>query len=355
MPIRIATASLLATPSSIVKGLEIAATRKARVAVLPSSQLMSDTTSGAVTSLGLAIDAAFSAGVIVVVPAGNEGQNEEVFPGSLAHVLTVGSGGPTDVPDPFSNIGPWIDLVTQGAGLTLPAPPSICSSGYASASGTSFAAGAVAGAVALIGAARPTLSTSELYDTVRRLATSPAGTDGFDVNTGFGILDVGAGLGATAPPDDPHEVDDNVYWLKKNPSAFPTYLTKAKKTKAVASVAPGKDPQDVYKVALRRGELLRATVTNSSASAVLAATIWSRATGAFDMQLPSPSSELRDSSGFSQNPAVSFRATRAGTYYVTVFAPDWDLPGEQGKVGQDLAPLSPPRTRYGLTLQRSRK
>jgi len=355
MPIRIATASLLATPSSIVRGLEIAATRKARVAVLPSSQLLSDTTSGAVTSVGLAIDAAFSAGVIVVVPAGNEGQNEEVFPGSLAHVLTVGSGGPETVPDTFSNIGPWIDLVAPGANLALPAPPSICSSGYASASGTSFAAGAVAGAVALIGAARPSLSTSALYDTVRRLATSPAGTDGFDVNTGYGVLNVGAGLSATAPPDDPHEVDDNVYWLKKNPSAFPTYLTKAKKTKVVASVSPGKDPQDVYKVALRRGELLRATVSNSSADAVLAATIWSRSTGAFDMQLPSPNSELRDSSGFSQNPAVSFRATRAGTYYVAVFAPDWNLPGEQGKVGQDLAPISPPRTRYGLTLRRSRK
>lgn len=355
MPVRIATASLLATPSSIARGLEIAVTRKARVAVLPSSQLLSATSSSAVTSLGLAIDAAFSAGVIVVAPAGNEGQNEEVFPGSLEHVLTVGSGGPATVPDEFSNIGPWIDLVAPGAALTLPAPPSICSSGYANASGTSFAAGAVAGAVALIGAARPSLSTSALYDLVRRLATSPAGTNGFDVKTGFGVLDVGAGLSAPAPPDDPHEVDDNVYWLKKNPAAFPTYLAKARKTKIVASVSPGKDPQDVFKVALRRGELLRATVSNSSAESVLAATIWSRSTGAFDMQLPSPNSELRDSSGFSQTPAVSFRATRAGTYYVAVFAPDWNLPGEQGKAGQDLAPLSAPRTRYGLTLQRSRR
>ena len=107
-------------------------------------------------------------------------------------------------------------------------------------------------------------------------------------------------------------------------------------------------------MSIGRGELLRATV-KSSADSVLAATIWSRATGGFDMQLPSPNSELRDSSGFSQDPAVSFRALRAGTYYVAVFAPDWNLPGEEGKVGQDLAPLSPPRTRYSLTLQRSRK
>lgn len=103
---------------------------------------------------------------------------------------------------------------------------------------------------------------------------------------------------------------------------------------------------------LRRNELLRVSVRNSNADAVLAATIWSTRTGAFNMELPSASTELRDSSGFTQNPAVSYRARRAGTYYVAIFAPDWTLPGEQGKVGEDLAPLSPPRTTYSLTMTR---
>ena len=355
MPIRVATTALSATPSSIVKGLEIAASRKARVAVLPSSQVLSDTLPTAVTSVGLAVDAAFSDGVITVVPAGNEGQNGPIFPGGLAHVLTVGSGGPATVPDDFSNVGPWIDLVAPGAGLVLPAPPSLCTSGYASASGTSFSAGAVAGAVALVSAARPTLTTAALYDVIRRLSEKPAGTDGFDVRTGFGTLDVGAGLGATAPPDDPYEVNDNVYWLSRRPAGFPTYLRQARTATTRASVSPGKDPQDAFKVVLGRGELLRASVRNADPNSVLAATIWSPRTGPFDMQLPSPSTELRDSSGFAQNPAVSYRASRAGTYYVAIFAPDWTLPGEQGTLGKDLAPLSPPRTRYSVTLQRSRR
>jgi subtilisin family serine protease len=353
MPIRVATASVLATPATIVKGLEIAATRKARVAVLPSSQLLSQVFADSVTSVGLAISAAFSAGVVTVVPAGNEGQNEQTFPGTLAHVLTVGSAASVAGRDEFSNFGPWLDLLAPGADLVLPAPPSLCLSGYARASGTSFAAGAVAGATALIAAARPRLTTSGLYDLVRRSASADITPSGFDANSGFGMLDVGKGLSVTAAAADPHEVDDNVYWLKRRPAAFPTYMRRTRVATVRGSVSPGKDPQDAVKVHLRRGDVLRVRVTNPSTAAVLYASIWSRATGDFDMRLPSPNTELR-AAGFTQNPSVSYRATRTGTHYVAVFAPVWTVPGEQGTRGKDLAPLSPPRTAYRLTMTRRR-
>jgi subtilisin family serine protease len=353
MPIRIATASLLATPATIVKGLEIAVARKARVAVLPSSQPLSQVAEGTVTSVGLALSAAFSEGVITVVPAGNEGENETVFPGTLAHALTVGSAGTAAARDEFSNTGPWLDLMAPGADLILPAPPSICLSGYARASGTSFSAGAVAGAVALVAAARPRLTTAGLYDLIRRSSSTNMSTSGFDVTTGFGLLDVGAGLTATAAAADPYEVNDNVYWLKRRPTSFPTYLRRTRVATTRGSVSPGKDPQDAFKVYLRRGDLLRASVSNANAGAVLYASIWSTRTGDFDMRLPAPSSELR-SAGFTQNPRVSYRATRTGTYYVAVFAPAWTVPGEQGTIGKDLAPLSPPRSTYRLTMTRRR-
>ena len=116
------------------------------MAVLPSSRLLSETPDSAVSAVGLAINAAFSDGVITVVPVGNEGSVEPVFPGGLPHVLAVGSAAASGARDEFSNIGRWVDLVAPGANLVLPAPPSICISGYARASGTSFSAGAVAGA-----------------------------------------------------------------------------------------------------------------------------------------------------------------------------------------------------------------
>ena len=51
---------------------------------------------------------------------------------------------------------------------------------------------------------------------------------------------------------------------------------------------------------------------------------------------------------------MSYRATRTGTHYVAVFAPSWTVPGEQGEIGKDLAPLSIPRTPYRITLSRRR-
>lgn len=354
MPIRIATASVLATPASIVKGLEIAVTRRARVAVLPSSSPLAQVPETTITSVGLAVNAAFSQGVITVVPAGNEGKDQQIFPGGLAHVLTVGSAGRLAVRDAFSNLGPWIDLVAPGADLVLPAPGAICGSGYARASGTSFSAAGVAGAVALIAAARPTLTTAQLYDVVRRMASRDAGLEGFDVNTGFGLLDVGAGLTAKPATDDPRprEVNDNVYWLKQRPKTFPAYLLRTRRTRTRGSVSPGKDPQDAFKVTLRRNDVLHARFTNPDPQAVLYATIWNRTTGPFDMRLASPSSELRDSSGFTQNPAVSYRATRTGTYYVAIFAPDQAAPGDPGKPGDELVTGSPPRTAYTLRMDK---
>lgn len=350
MPIRVATASLLATPSTIVKGLELAVSRRARVAVLPYSQPLADVSSANVNAVGVAVSAAFSEGVIVVAPAGNEGLGDAMFPGSLPHLLTVGSAGASGVRDEFSNTGPWIDLAAPGAGLALPAPPSICLSGYASASGTSFSAGAVAGAVAWLGAARPSLSTAALSDLARRRAARDQGSKGFDTTTGFGMLDVGNGIGASAS-DDPREVDDDVYWLKRRKSSI--YLRRARTATLRGSVSPGKDPQDAFRVYVRRGELLRARVRNLDTSAVLYASIWSRGTRDFDMRLPVPDSELR-ATGFTQSPNVSYRATRTGTHYVAVFAPSWTVPGEQGEIGKDLAPLSIPRTPYRITLSRRR-
>ena len=70
------------------------------------------------------------------------------------------------------------------------------------------------------------------------------------------------------------------------------------------------------------------------------------------MRLPAPSTELRDSSGFTQNPQVTYRATRAGTYYVAIFAPDRAAPGDPSRPGDELVTSSPPRTPYTLTLDK---
>ena len=69
------------------------------------------------------------------------------------------------------------------------------------------------------------------------------------------------------------------------------------------------------------------------------------------MRLPAPKSEL-SAVGFTQNPDLSYRAPRTGTYYVAVFAPERALPVAGGGPGEDLLTRSPPYTGYRLTLEK---
>jgi len=351
MPIRIATASVPATPDSIVKGLTLAADRGARVAVLAVALPLSQVPDTSVRSIQLAINAAFDKGMITVVPGGDAGAEVQTFPAIAAHVLTVGSAGRLAVRDRFSNYGSWIDLVAPGADLVLPTPSGICAGGYARVSGTAFSAATVAGAVALLGATRSKLTTSQLYDLVRRWSSREVGDEGFDQQTGFGLLDVATGFGARAPRSDPHEINDNVYWLRRGPRAFPTYLRRTRQTTTHGAVSPGKDPQDAFRVRLRRNDVLRARFRNNDPKSVLYATVWSPRTAPFDMRLPGPRTLLRRV-GFTPSPAVSYRARRTGTYYVAVFAPDRSIPLAGGGPGEGLLTLSPPHTEYRLTLEK---
>jgi hypothetical protein len=352
LPVKVASTLDTVTPETIVKGLALAAASKAVVAVLPSSLPLGQTSVNAVPAVGRAVEAALVGGTLTVVPVGNEGKAFEVFPGALAHVLTAGSASQFGTREAFSNFGPWLDVVTSGRELVLPAPPAICSSGYATATGTSFSAGAVSGAVALLGAVRASLAPGDLYDLVRRSAVLDAATVGFDVDTGFGLVDVGAGYDAKAPARDLPEPNDQVHWLKRTPSRFPVLLRRTASAKVSGTLSPGKDPQDAVRVGLNQGDVLIARASGKASSALLAATVWSPKTGPFDMDLPSPRSELRDSSGFTREPELSYTAKATGTHYVAVFAPDWVAPSEPGNEQATYVTAGPAHTAFTLTLRR---
>ncbi|MCU0314374.1 MAG: S8 family serine peptidase, partial [Solirubrobacteraceae bacterium] len=351
LPVKVAATLDVVTPETIVKGLELAAAKKAIVAVLPSSQPLTQAPVNGISAVGRAVEAALGDGLITVVPVGNDGKGAQVFPGGLAHVLTVGSASSFGSREAFSNFGPWLDLVTAGRDLVLPVPPAQCASGYARGTGTSFSAGAVAGAVALIGAARPALRAENLYDLVRRFAILDAQTAGFDADSGFGLVDVGAGLDAKTPAADLPESNDQVFWLRRSAARFPVLLRSARSATVRGTVSPGKDPQDAMKVALRRGDVLSVATRGTAASALLAATVWSPRTGSFDMSLPAPGTLLRDTSGFTREPELSFRATSTGTHYVAVFAPDWVPPGEDEE-GGTFVTSGPPHVAFALSLRK---
>jgi subtilisin family serine protease len=170
-------------------------------------------------------------------------------------VIAVGSTDPNGAPSDFSNGGTGIDLAAPGASIVTAAPPFLCSSGYGTADGTSFAAPAAAGAAALVLAEHPGLQVGQL-DEILSLHGMPSSSL-WSESTGFGLLDVAAALAAPVPPPDAPEVDDTIVWAKKHPPV----LTPSKRRRVItAQVTTEKDPADVFRVSLRKGDLFSASL-----------------------------------------------------------------------------------------------
>jgi subtilisin family serine protease len=344
LPIKIYTISSETTAAWVVRGIGEAVARGAGVINLSSSTKASDTPSSDAGVLDQAITAAFAQGTITVVAAGEEGKGDASVPADLTRVLTVGSASAEGTRDAFSNYGPWIDLVSPGANLTLPAPFDVCESGYGIGSGTSFSAPAVAGAAALIWSRRPALNAQGIYDVMRMGAVKDLYDRGRDDDSGFGLLDVAAGVNSATPIKQTHEVDDDVYWLKQDPKNHPTYLKKTRNVKLKSAVEEGKDPQDVYPVYLRRGQTL--TVTATATGGNLGVGIWRPGTGSFDIGKGRTTYLLADANGITTSPRASAPITRTGTYYVSVEAPDLPDPSDPQTAGNTISA----QTKYTLTL-----
>ncbi len=353
LPIKIYNRSSETTVDWVVKGIEAAVNARAPIINISSSNPAADVAATDASVLQQAITAAFARGTITVVSAGNEGKSAAAIPGSLERVLTVGSATADGTRDPFSNFGPWVDIVSPGADLVLPAPPNVCSTGYGSASGTSFSAPAVAGAGALMLAMRPELNAQQLYDLLRLFSAKELYAPGRDDDSGFGLLSVADGVSATLPTRQTTEVDDDVFWLKQDRKKHPTLLGKTRLLRLKSSIQPGKDPSDVFPVALKKGELLTVTVAGAKSTGLISIGIWSPNTGSFDVSSGRATSLIKDTGGFTNTPAVGYRATRNGTFYVSIEGPDLPTP----PAATDDTTVKPVEveayTRYALTLRKT--
>jgi len=108
-----------------------------------------------------AVEYAAGRGVICVSSVGNEGMEARIYPAGLKRVLGVASTTIEDTRAAFSNYGdrvvsvaaPGVDLITAYPG-----------GHYAAASGTSFSAGLVSGAVAILAGLNPDLDYRKASD-----------------------------------------------------------------------------------------------------------------------------------------------------------------------------------------------
>ena len=193
--------------------------------------------------------------IVIVAAAGNANVNAaNTFPAHCSNVVAVGATGPQGTRAPYSNYGTTIDLMAPGGDFAFSFRPTVggedlpagvfSTTGaiqggslvatYAFYQGTSMAAPHVAGVMALMLSADPTLTPAELVSSLEATASPlsatecgrPSGTE-----CGAGLIDAAAALavdtGDPPPPPPPPP---------SQPTAVPTYVV------AYSCVPFGGDP-----------------------------------------------------------------------------------------------------------------
>ena len=140
------------------------------------------------------------------------------------------------------------------------------------ASGTSYSAALVSGALAWLWTARPHLDNTQLMTLVRRTAKH-LGASGVNNDTGYGLVDLRAALSAPAPPRDPYEPNDDILLVR--PGALfaqgsPLVTTASRRSATVrARIDQNEDPADVYRAFIPAHRSLNVRVDAASGNVVL--------------------------------------------------------------------------------------
>ena len=158
------------------------------------------------TAYQTAVDAVSATGAIIVVAAGNSGEDARQFtPASCTGVITVAASDTRGFITPYSNFGPRIDLLAPGGDTARDDDGngladgilSLVSGDYELKQGTSMAAPLVAAAVAALVADRPDMTVEEVR---RVLAASalPRSITECPKGCGAGLLQIAPSAGIAA-------------------------------------------------------------------------------------------------------------------------------------------------------------
>lgn len=187
MPVRIADANAYAYWSTVASGVTWAADHGARVANVSYNGVSGSST------VRSAAQYFRGKGGVVVVAAGNSGGLESIA--ENPDVLTVSATDSADNRASFSSYGDYVDLSAPGTSIVTTGRGGV----YATVQGTSFSSPIVAGVAALMMAAKPVLTPSQI-DALLLQSCDDLGTAGWDPYFGRGRVNatkaVQAALGA---------------------------------------------------------------------------------------------------------------------------------------------------------------
>ncbi|MGQ0536281.1 MAG: S8 family serine peptidase [Methanobacteriota archaeon] len=151
-------------------------------------------------ALAAALGSAWGAGLVLVAAAGNEecptGGENVAFPASHPQVMAVASLDDASSISYFSSCGSNVKVAAPGRAIWSTHTPG---GGYASYTGTSFAAPFVSGVASLLLSAFPTLTNEQVHCLVEGTADD-LGPAGWDPVFGFGRLNATFALTAAIDP-----------------------------------------------------------------------------------------------------------------------------------------------------------
>ncbi|MEQ6390977.1 cell wall-binding repeat-containing protein [Bacillaceae bacterium S4-13-58] len=149
-------------------------------------------------SLNLAIQEAlleaYNQGIVIVASAGNDGNNQPLYPASYPWVISVASTGVNDLPSSFSNYGGWIDIAAPGEDIITTWP----NGKYIVATGTSLSAPIVSGISSLLIAVNPAWFPAQIEYSMQKSAIRNSGSE-WNEFVGYGRVDAYRALEVIVP------------------------------------------------------------------------------------------------------------------------------------------------------------
>jgi hypothetical protein len=289
-----------------------------------------------------AVSYAYTKGAVIVAAVGNSDEAYATpwpyasYPSALPHVIGVSALTRTgNVPD-YSDRDPvFNDLAAPGSdifstfplALTAELPTctpqgyTICGTAeYRHAEGTSFAAPLVAGAAAVLFAVDPGLTNSQVTWILERSADDVNAANGCrqcplgrDLYSGWGRLDVAKAVeevmaGGPLQAPDRYETNDD--------AGSHAYTLWGKQRKVRATVDYFDDPVDVYRIALDKGEQLKARLAGGWEGANVNLILWKPGTVRVNVRDQSLRAAQSIAPGAVQH--FIYRSPTRGWYYLEV-------------------------------------
>ncbi|GAA1991876.1 hypothetical protein GCM10009817_37520 [Terrabacter lapilli] len=194
MPVKVLDSNGYGDDSDVVEGISWAVSHGAKIINLSlggdaDSPVLHDAVSNAVAN-----------GAVVVVAAGNSGDDVPEYPAAYPEAVAVAATDTSGALTDFSTFGPWVDVAAPGFGiLSTTIADASGNENYAYGDGTSFAAPIVSGVVALMRSQTPSLTPAQVLQRLRSTARD-AGPRGSDPYYGAGIVDATDAVGGGWAP-----------------------------------------------------------------------------------------------------------------------------------------------------------